>query len=193
MAKGFYHYLNQMWRKPTEESIAMLRKKMINWRKEDRITKIEKPTRLDRARSLGYKAKKGIIVYRVAILRGGRTRTKPKRGRKTRRQTSRKVLKMSYQWVAEQRVQRKHRNLEVLNSYKLGKDGNFYFFEVIAVDRNAPEIRNDPQFAWLLKSRNKFRTFRGVTSAGRKSRGMSTKTRNLKVRPSIRAWNRKGK
>lgn len=182
-----------MWRKPTEESIAELRKKMIGWRKEDRITKIEKPTRLDRARALGYKAKKGIVVYRVAIIRGGRKKTKPKRGRKTRRQTSRKVLKMSYQWVAEQRVQRKHRNLEVLNSYKLGKDGTFYFFEVIAVDRNAPEIRNDSQFAWLLKSRNKFRTFRGVTSAGRKSRGMSTKTRNLKVRPSIRAWNRKGK
>jgi large subunit ribosomal protein L15e len=100
---------------------------------------------------------------------------------------------MSYQWVAEQRVAKEYRNLEVLNSYKLGKDGKFYFFEVIAVDRNAPEIKSDPNFKWLVSGENKFRAMRGLTSAGKKARGMGNKSANLKIRPSLRAWNRKGR
>lgn len=193
MTHGFYHFIKQAWKKPSEEHLESIRKRMIEWRAGNRITKIEKPTRLDRARALGYKAKKGVVVYRIVISRGGRTRPRPKKGRRSRKQTSRKLLKMNYQWVAEQRVQRKHRNLEILNSYKLGKDGKFYFFEVIAIDVNAPEIKNDPQYAWMTNPQNRFRAFRGLTSAAKKSRGMRTKTRNLKVRPSLRAWHRKGR
>jgi large subunit ribosomal protein L15e len=47
---------------------------MIKWRSEPTILVIEKPTRLDRARTLGYKAKKGIVVVRVRVPRGGRKR-----------------------------------------------------------------------------------------------------------------------
>ena len=52
---------------------------------------------------------------------------------------------MNYRWVAEQRCQKKFPNLEVLNSYNIGKDGKYYFFEIILVDPNRPEIKKDKQ------------------------------------------------
>jgi len=190
---GMYYYLSQAWKKPSENLIADLRKKMIEWRKGKRIEKLEKPTRLDRARALGYKAKKGFVVFRVAVKRGGHERPRPASRRRGKKQTVRRALKMNYRWIAEQRVQKKYPNLEILNSYKLGKDGKYYFFEVIAVDPYAPEIKADPTINWICKPENRKRAFRGLTSAAKKSRGLRNKSRNLKVRPSLRAWGRKGK
>ena len=184
-----YQHIRQVWRKPDKE---MLRAKMTEWRGQSTVNKLEHPTRLDRARSLGYKAKKGFVIVRVRVLRGGRRRPKPNKGRKTRKQTIKLVLKMNYQWVAEQRAQKKFPNLEVLNSYKLGKDGHNYFFDVILVDYSKPEIKNDPTMNWITKKTNQNRVFRGLTSAGRKSRGLRSFTNN-KVRPSLRAKNRQGK
>jgi len=188
--KGLYHHIRNAWKKP---DIKLLRKRMIEWRKGNSIVKVEKPLRLDRARSLGYKAKKGFLIARIRILRGGRKRPKPNKGRKTRRQTIKKVLKMNYKWVAEQRVQRKFKNLEVLNSYEIGKDGKHYFFEVILVDPNRPEIKSDKQMSWITKKQNKNRVFRGLTSAGKKSRGLRSKSPMNKNRPSVRAGKRRGK
>jgi len=190
MAKGMYHYIRQAWKKPDD---AIIRNLMVKWREGNSIVKLDKPSRLDRARSLGYKAKKGFIVARIRIERGGRKRPRPRKGRKTRKQSNKMILKMSYQWVAEQRVQKKFRNLEVLNSYNLGKDGLYYFYEVILVDPERPEIKNDPVMKWITQKQNKNRVLRGLTSAAKKSRGLRTKSRNLKVRPSLNAWSHKGK
>jgi len=190
MAKGMYYYLRQAWKKPDEK---ILRERMLTWRRENVIVKVEKPLRLDRARALGYKAKKGFVVVRVKILRGGRKRPHRRKGRRSRRQTIRKTLKMSYQWVAEQRVQRKFPNLEVLNSYQVGKDGMNYFFEVILVDPERSEIQNDSTINWVCRKENRGRVYRGLTSAAKKSRGLRSKSHNLKVRPSLRAWDRLGK
>ncbi len=81
MAKGTYYYLRNAWKKPDE---ATLRSRMIDWRAGNSIVKVDKPLRLDRARSLGYKAKKGFVVVRIRILRGGRKRPRPRKARKTR-------------------------------------------------------------------------------------------------------------
>jgi len=102
-------------------------------------------------------------------------------------------LKMSYRWVAEQRAEKRYPNLEVLNSYYLGKDGKHYFFEIILVDPNRPEIKNDPTINWICSPKNKTRAARGLTSAAKKSRGLRTKSRTLKTRPSGRAHRRTGK
>lgn len=168
-----------------------LQKNMIEWRSQDAVTKLDKPTDIGRARNLGYKDKKGVIVFRVRVPRGGRKRQRRRKGRRSKRQTIRKTLKMSYQWVAEQRAAKNHTNLEVLNSYKIAKDGKYYFFEVIMVDPQQPEIKNDPNFNWIVDSRK--RVFRGLTSAAKKSRGLRKKSKNLKVRPSGRARSRQGK
>jgi len=63
----------------------VLRNRLIEWRKQHTVTRIEKPTRLDKARSLGYKAKQGFIVVRVKVTRGGREKPRPNSGRRPKR------------------------------------------------------------------------------------------------------------
>ena len=190
MVKGVYQYIREAWKKPDKET---LRKRMIDWRASESVMKVDKPLRLDKARTLGYKAKKGFVVVRIRIKRGGRKKPRPRKARRSKRMISRLTLKMNYRWVAEQRVAKKYRNLEVLNSYEIGKDGMHYFYEVILIDPSRPEIKNDKVFKWITKPQNQGRAFRGLTSAAKKSRGLRTKSRNLKVRPSMRAWSRQGK
>lgn len=167
---------------------------MTQWRSEEAVEKVEKPLRLDRARALGYKAKRGFVILRVRVLRGGRRRKREGvKGRKTRKTTIRKTLKMNYQWVAEIRAARKYPSLEVLSSYNVGKDGQHYFFEVIMVDPTKPEIKSDRTLSWITEDKNRKRAERGLTSAAKKSRGLTSKSPHMKVRPSLRSWNRRGK
>ncbi len=190
MARGFYHYLREAWKKPDKST---LRERMIVWRKSPRFVKVDKPLRLDRARALGYKDKKGFVVIRVRVKRGGHKRPRPRKGRRSKRMHTRKTLGMNYRWIAEQRVARKYTNLEVLNSYLIGKDGIHYFYEVIMVDSSKPEIKKDKTINWITKPGHKKRAMRGLTSAAKKSRGLRKKSREMKVRPSIRARGRRGK
>jgi len=190
MAKGMYHFLKEAWKKPDRKT---LRERMIEWRKSQAVTKVEKPLRLDRARTHGYKDKKGFVIARVRVKRGGHKRPRPNKGRRSKRLHIRKTLRMNYQWIAEQRAARKYTNLEVLNSYLIGKDGIFYFYEIILVDPERPEIKNDKTINWITKPENRKRSFRGLTSAGKKARGLRKKSREMKTRPSLRAKGRLGK
>jgi len=185
-----YHYIRNAWKKPDTQT---LRERMVEWRKSNVLTKVDKPLRVDRARALGYKAKKGFVIIRVKIKRGGHKKPRPNKGRRSKRMTVRKTLKMSYKWIAEQRVAHKYKNLEVLNSYQIGKDGINYFYEVICVDPAKPEIKSDKKINWICKPANKKRVLRGKTSAARKSRGLRNKHPTSKVRPSVRAGKRRGK
>ena len=186
-----YKYIKEAWKKPNAQ---MLRQRMIEWRRQPVIVRLDKPTRLDRARELGYKDKNGVIVIRIRVNRGGRKNPKRKKRRRSKRQSSRKILKMNYQWVAEKRAAMYYPNLEVLNSYWVGKDGIHYFFEVIMLDPNRAEIKADKQLNWICSNKQRGRVFRGLTSAGRKSRGLRNKgNRAIKARPSLRAHDRKGK
>ncbi|MCK5321032.1 50S ribosomal protein L15e [Candidatus Pacearchaeota archaeon] len=181
---GIAKYLREAWKKP---DVKVLRARMIEWRKAGLITRVEKPLRLDRARALGYKAKKGVTVVRVKLKRGGHKRTRPNKARRTKRLHIRKNLKMNYKEIAEQKVARKFSNMEVLNSYQIGKDGMNYFFEVILVDRVAPEIKSDKQLGSFVRA-PKRRALRGISSAGRKARGLrNSSVKAPKVRPSLRA------
>ncbi|MEN9625775.1 MAG: hypothetical protein RL557_103 [archaeon] len=190
MAQGLYQHLKSAWKNqnPTE-----LRERMTQWRSSNATVKLDKPTRLDKARMLGYKAKKGFIVVRVRLARGGRKRERPSKGRKSRRMSVMKILKMNYRWVAEIRAQNAFPNLEVLNSYYLAKDGQHYFFEVILIDPERPEIQNDPVMNWISDRKNQGRVYRGLTSAGKKSRGLRSKSPMNPNRPSVRAGKRRGK
>lgn len=185
-----YHYIKKAWKKPEKKA---LRERMIKWRKEENYKKVEKPLRLDKARALGYKAKKGFAIVRVRIKRGGHKRPRPNKGRRSKRLHTRKNLRMNYKWIAEQRVAKRYPNLEVLNSYKIGKDGIHYFYEVILVNPNAPEIKSDKDINWITKKSHKKRAHRGLTSSGKKSRGLRNKNPQNKSRPSLRANKRRGK
>ncbi len=172
MVKGLYHYIRQAWKKPDSKT---LRERMVNWRKTNSIEKVDKPLRLDKARALGYRDKKGFVVVRVRIKRGGHKRPRPNKGRRSKRLHTRKNLQMNYKEIAEQRADRKFKNLQVLNSYAIGKDGINYFYEVILVDADKPEIKNDKKINWICKPKNKNRALRGLTSAGKKARGLRSK------------------
>jgi len=57
----------EMWTKMWKTNSEELKNKAMTWRKEPTIHRIERPSRLDRAHKLGYKAKQGIIVIRTRL------------------------------------------------------------------------------------------------------------------------------
>ena len=180
-SKGFYYFIKQAWKKPDTKT---LRERMTEWRKDEAFTRVDKPLRLDKARALGYKAKKGFVVVRARILRGGHRRHRPNKKRRSKRLHGRKNLSMNYREIAEQRVARKYPNLEVLNSYFVGKDGVHYFFEIIMVDPERPEIKNDSAISWITNPENRNRAMRGLTSAAKRARGLRSRSPTNKSRPS---------
>jgi len=181
MAKSMYYYIADTWRKIYKGELReQLVRRLIEWRKQPTVVRIEKPTRLDRARALGYKAKVGFVVVRVKVRKGGQRRPRPRTGRRPKRMgvygyATAKSLRL----IAEERAARKYRNLEVLNSYYVGEDGKYKWFEVILVDRSNPAICNDPDIKWICEPQNRGRAFRGLTSAGKKMRGLR-KSRGLR-------------
>src|SRR3989344_3728329 len=50
------------------------KERLIAWRREEVVTRIERPTRLERARQVGYRAKQGFVLVRTRIRKGGRRR-----------------------------------------------------------------------------------------------------------------------
>jgi large subunit ribosomal protein L15e len=137
----------------------------LAWRKENTIIKLDGPTDPAKARRLGYKAKQGFIVARVRVPKGGRKRPKPPGGRVPKKAGRFFTLNMSKQVVAEQKAERKFHNMRLLNSYSVGEDGIYKWFECILVD--------PIQTGMFADSRG--RSFRGLTSAGKKSRGLRKK------------------
>jgi large subunit ribosomal protein L15e len=190
--KGLYQFVRQVWRKPKGQLGDIWRERLIAWRRDNAIVKLERPTRIDRARALGYKAKQGYIVVRQRVPRGGHTRPKPSGGRRSKRYGRRLTLRKNYQLIAEERVQRKFKNLTVLNSYWVAQDGKYYWYEVILVDPSHSVIKSDKNINWITKKKHLRRVFQGKTSAGRKMRGLRHRGRGAeKARPSRRAHNRK--
>ena len=52
----------------------LLRVRCWEYRQLPSLCRVPRPTRPDKARRLGYKAKQGFVVYRVRVRRGGRKR-----------------------------------------------------------------------------------------------------------------------
>ena len=166
---GFTKYLRQNW--GSEEQKELMKSRLISWRKEGTVKRIERPTRLDRAHSLGWKAKQGFFIVRVKIGKGTSKREKPAGGRKPSKAGMTSMNpKRSLQAIAEGRASRKFPNAEVLNSYYMAEDGKQKWFEVILVDRSHPAILSDRTMGWIANARG--RAERGLTSAGKKSRDL---------------------
>ena len=174
MVKGMYQHLRKTWKKPRENLGPLLKTKISSWREGGTVTRVEKPMRLDKARNVGYKAKKGFVVVRVKIKKGGRRR--PFYGRRGRKPSKAGLVHFTYskslQWIAEERAAKRYQNLEVLNSYYVGEDGQMKFFEVILVDPSSPEIAKDPNMKWMTNPANRRRVLRGLTSTAKHSRGL---------------------
>ena len=177
-----YKYIAEAWKKPDKSYVTdLMWHRAIIWRKQHSIVRIERPTRLDRARNLGYKAKQGIVLARVRVRRSGFRKTRPTGGRRQKRLGVNKIkLSKNMRLIAEERAARKFPNLEVLNSYWVWEDGRFKWYEIIMVD---PAILPDHPIADQTG-----RAFRGITSAGREVRGLRNRGLGAeKFRPSRNA------
>ena len=189
---GLYHYMQEAWKRPSENLGDLWKERLIQWRKDPATLRLEHPTRIDRAHALGYKAKQGFIVVRQRVLRGGHIRPTIKKGRRPKHSGTRLNLNKNYQHIAEERAQKEFNNMAVLNSYWVGQDGKYYWYEIILVDPTHPVIKSDPHINWISQKKNWSRVFHGKTSAGRKSRGMRGKGKGFeKARPSRRAHGRR--
>ncbi len=194
--RNLYAFVKQAWKNPRSGVVKETHfARMVEWRRGAAFVRIERPTRIDRARELGYRAKQGYIVVRARVRRGGRRRPSPMGGRHPKRRGLAKItMAKSIQRIAEERTAKRYPNLEVLNSYWVGEDGMRKYYEVILVDPQHPVIRSDPNINWICNPANRGRAFRGLTSAGKKGRGLMNKGKGAeKIRPSISRHERLGK
>jgi large subunit ribosomal protein L15e len=184
-----YKYMAEEWAKPENSFLdELMRRRLIEWRKQGTVVRIERPTRLDRARKLGYKAKQGFVIARTSVRRGGLRKVRPKAGRRPKRMGVKKFKPAkSLRLIAEERTAKKFPNLEVLNSYWVGEDGRHKWYEVILVDKSHPAIKTDKDVGWITEKQHQKRVFRSLTSSGKKIRSLRRKGRGAeKFRPSKR-------
>lgn len=191
-----YSYIREAYKRPSESYVHdLLRERLPVWRRDRSVARVENPTRIDRARELGYRAKQGFVIARSRIRKGGRRKQRLNTGRVPKKMGVKKFTpKKSLQWLAEERAARKYPNLEVLGSYWVGEDGQNKYFEVLFVDPTHPVIKNDPKISWICRNTHRGRVFRGLSTSGVTSRGLRNRGKGAeKLRPSIRAHQGKGK
>jgi Ribosomal protein L15E len=194
--KSMYRYIGDAWKNPSKTYLKELNhERRIQWRREENFLRIERPTRLDRARALGYKAKQGYVIVRAKVRKGSFQKHTIRAGRRAKRKGINKITTgKSLQRMAEERTAKRYPNLEVLNSYWVGADGQQEWYEVILVDPDHPVIKADNKINWICDDKNKNRVYRGLTSAGIAGRGLRNKGKGAeKIRPSIGANGRRGK
>jgi len=148
---GYQKYLAEIWKRPLKgDHGKLMKERFIFWRREPTVVRIEKPTRINRARALGYKAKQGYVVARVRVRKGGLNRPRPSSGRRPKRMGVEGYSPhKSLQWIAEEKAARKFPNLVVLGSYWVGEDGVYKWYEVVMADPNHPAVKNDPERRWI--------------------------------------------
>ena len=136
----------QVWLKLLKDNSPEIRSRAVQWRKQNAIIRIDKPSRIQRARRLGYKAKQGIVVIRMRVGTGGMRKQRPRGGRRPKHLgVTRIKADVSMKEVAENRVLERYPNMKLLGSYFLYKDGMHYWFEVILADPSHPRISKDKE------------------------------------------------
>lgn len=104
---GAYKYVQELWRKKQSDLLRfLLRVRCWQYRQLNVLHRAPRPTRPDKARRLGYKAKQGFVIYRIRVRRGGRKRKVPKGatyGKPTNQGVNQLKFQRSLQSVAEVR------------------------------------------------------------------------------------------
>jgi len=173
----------------------LFRKKVQEQRQHNAsVVRLEDPSNLPRARSLGYKAKEGFVIALTRIRKGSGMHKRPVRGRRPKRMGVTKLTRReNRQQMAEKRAGKKYPNTEVLNSYWVGEDGKHTYFEIILVDTASSSIRADKERKWIVYNKHTKRAERALTSAGTKSRGLKKGRGHEKNGSSLRANKRTAK
>ncbi|MEM0107137.1 MAG: 50S ribosomal protein L15e [Candidatus Micrarchaeaceae archaeon] len=167
---GMYKYEKEAFAKEYKERSKEYKQRITSWRNAPTVSKINKPSNIARARELGYKAKQGIIVARVKVRGGKKKRKSFDGGRKPSKSGRFFTRAKSLQSIAEDRAAKKFPNCEVLNSYFVGKSGVESFYEIILLERDNPVIAKNKEYNRIISQKG--RSFRGLTSSGKKHRGI---------------------
>ncbi|RXW22956.1 hypothetical protein EST38_g2899 [Candolleomyces aberdarensis] len=190
---GAYKYIGELYKKKQSDVLRfLLRVRCWEYRQLKVIHRASRPSRPDKARRLGYKAKQGYVVYRIRVRRGNRKKHVPKGatyGKPVHQGVTQLKPQRSLKSVAEERVGRRCGNLRVLNSYWINQDGVYKYFEVILVDPSHKAIRRDPRINWIVNPVHTRREARGLTSAGKSNRGLGKGSRHNHA-PSYATWKR---
>ncbi len=143
------HVLQErQWTRMWRENSPDLRERVVKWRRENAVTRIARPTRLQRARRLGYRAKQGIAVVRMRVGTGGMRRQRPRGGRRPKHLGVTRIKgDDSLKTVAQRRVLERFPNMLLLGSYFVYRDGIHCWYEVILVDPEHPRISGDRELA----------------------------------------------
>jgi len=193
---GAYKYIGELYKKKQSDVLRfLLRVRCWEYRQLNVIHRASRPSRPDKARRLGYKAKQGYVVYRVRVRRGNRKKHVPKGatyGKPVHQGVNQLKFQRGLRSVAEERVGRRCGNLRVLNSYWINQDGVYKYYEVILVDPNHKAIRRDPRINWIAKPVHKRREARGLTSIGKQNRGIG-KGHRYNNTPRVATWKRHNK
>ena len=137
---------DKIWLQMWKDNSIELRNRAITWRRQNAMLRIDRPSRLLRARRLGYKDKEGIIVVRMRVGMGGMRKQRPRGGRRPKHLgVTRIKADINMQKVAENRVLEKHANMKLLGSYFLYKDGKHIWYESILADPSHPRIAKDKE------------------------------------------------
>ena len=178
---GAYKYMSEIYRKKQSDVLRyLLRIRCWQYRQLTKVHRVQRSTRPDKARRLGYKNKQGYVIYRIAMRRGGRKRPAPKGAPMCKPKTSGGVKQQkpvrNLQSIAEERVGRRVLGLRILSSYWVGQDSTYKYFEVIMIDIHHKAITRDPKINWMCSNLTKHRELRGLTTAGKSSRGNNSFT-----------------
>lgn len=74
-------YVEELWKKKQSDVLRfLLRVRCWEYRQLPGIVRLTGPSRPDKARRLGYKAKQGYVIYRIRVRRGGRKKPVSKVG-----------------------------------------------------------------------------------------------------------------
>jgi len=137
---------DKIWLQMWKDNSIELRNRAITWRRQNAMLRIDRPSRLLRARRLGYKAKEGIIVVRMRVGMGGMRKQRPRGGRRPKHLgVTRIKADINMQSVAENRVLEKYPNMKLFGSYFLYKDGHYIWYEIILADPSHPRIAKDKE------------------------------------------------
>jgi len=116
---GALKYVEEIAKKKQSDILRfLLRVRCWEYRSLNVIHRASRPSRPDKARRLGYKAKQGYVIYRIRVRRGNRKKPVPK-GATYGKPTNQGVNQLKYQRslrsTAEERVGRRCANLRVLS------------------------------------------------------------------------------
>jgi large subunit ribosomal protein L15e len=149
---GAYKYLTELYTKKQSDVLQFVsRVRCWEYRQLAVIHRASRPSRPDKARRLGYKAKQGYLIYRVRVRRGNRKKPVKKGatfGKPVRQGVNHLKFQRGLRSIAEERVGRRCANLRVwvlapaggallmsrLNSYWINQDGVYKYYEVILVE-----------------------------------------------------------